>query len=266
MGKFNGYPDSVDLPEYRILPATVFGNTSNGIYHYSDHPLPIAHIKPEHLADLKTFRLTQSLSVLETFDRDLFLIRNIPMENNVKLGEPLAAGGYRIERAWVQTPGYDVRGVLTQVRSRPLDFLLDLKETVGDSEDEERIRKKADTADATSMFNHAIFGPHAHTTIVVGNHNIQAIRKEAVKVAKGVFNTLAQALTNAGLPADEIESLETAISEDESHGQTTPFEGKTGGWFTKLLGRAAKGGLKIGTDVVSTVATKALTDYFTGGV
>ena len=41
--------------------------------------------------------------------------------------------------------------------------------------------------------------------------------------------------------------------------QTEPFKGKTGNWFTNLLGCAAKGGLKIGVDAASQIATSAIT-------
>jgi hypothetical protein len=260
--ELNGYPDDVEIPEYRVLQSKVLANISNGAWRYEAHPIPIAHLKPDRRAHLEAAHLRQSLSILETFDtgkKGGFLTRDIPMEGNAKLEESLT-GGYHIERAWCQTPVHDIKGVLTQVRSRLLDFILELKQTVGDSKDEESIKRKADAADATSMFNNAIFGPNA--TVLVGNHNSQNIRNEVIQ---GNFATLAQALTKAGLPSDEIESLKAAVLEDESGGQTTPFEGKTGTWFINLLGRAAKGGLKIGTDVASKVATDALTAYFRAG-
>jgi hypothetical protein len=135
--------------------------------------------------------------------------------------------------------------------------MLELNDTVGQATTESELKQKATSVDATSMFNHAIFGPN--TTIVVGNHNRQNVRNNIIE---GNFETLAQVLTKAGIPHDEIKSLKIALSQDESNGQATPFEGKTGAWFVNLLGRAAKGGLKIGVDVASKVATDALMAYF----
>ena len=39
------------------------------------------------------------------------------------------------------------------------------------------------------------------------------------------------------------------------------FERQTGNWFTKLLGRAAKGGVAVGVDIVTGAVSKALTSY-----
>jgi hypothetical protein len=258
--ELNGYPEGSDLPEYRVLPSKVLANITNGVYRYQAHPIPIGHISQENRERLERAKIRQPTSVLETFGKDGFLTRDIPMENNRQLAKGLD-NDYHIERAWCQTPTHEVRGILTQVRSRLLDFLFDLKESVGDSQDEESIKAKADKVDATSMFNNAIFG--SNTTIVVGQHNTQLVRNE---VTKGDFSALAQTLTKIGIPADEIDNLKTAISDDQTNGHVTPFEGKTGSWFTKLLARAAKGGLAVGTDVISKVVTDALTAYFKGSV
>lgn len=257
--ELNGYPDSAVVPQYRVLQSKVLANVVSITMRYTEHPVPIGHLDPEELRHLESGELRQPLSVIENFGTTGQLSRDLPIEGNQKLGAQLANGFY-IERAWCVTPAHDIRGVLTQIRSRLLDFLLELKATIGDSKDDDSIKRKAETVDTTVTFKQTTFG--ANTTIVIGDHNTQNVRND---IARGDLNTLTTTLAKAGFPSDEIENLKAAILEDEEKGQSEPFEGMTGNWFMRLMGRAAKGGLNFGTDVASKVGTDALVSYFGGG-
>jgi hypothetical protein len=96
------------------------------------------------------------------------LSRQIPMELNRHLGKQLDAS-YQIESAWCVMATHDVKGICTQVRSRLLDFLLELKDSVGGTATESELREKSNSLDAQSMFNSAIFGPNA--TILIGHQS-----------------------------------------------------------------------------------------------
>ncbi len=190
------------------------------------------------------------------------LMREMPPETYGFLNKGLG-NGFRIERAWCQTPCHDVQGVLTQVRSRLLDFILELKENIGDTRDEQSIKQKVGAADSAAMFRQALFGNVGdYATIILGSHNTLAITN-AVNV--GDLVSLTQALTKAGFPDEEVESLRDAIADDENSGGVALSNGKTGGWLLRVMERAAKGGLKIGADVATHVATTALNKYLGGG-
>jgi hypothetical protein len=85
-----------------------------------------------------------------------------------------------------------------------------------------------------------------------------------VKNSEGDFDSLSRTLTDLGLPQDEIDSLQQAVTADRANGGKPSYEGETGNWFTRLVARAAKGGLTVGVDVVSSTVSKALTAYFGG--
>lgn len=259
--ELNGYPQEAALPSYRTLPSHVRANFSNIAARYSSHPIPIGHLDDDKQEALEKSNMRQSLAVLEECietSKNGKLARHLPMEWNGLLGRQLG-NGFEIEHAWCEISIHDVKGICTQVRSRLLDFLLELKGTVGESTSPLEIRQRVTAVDSASMFNNAIFG--SNTTIVVGHNNVQTVHND---VTKGNLNALSQALTTIGLPADEIQNLKNAIAEDEKGGGTASFEGKTGGWFTQLLGKAAKGTVKIGVDVASNTISKALTQYMGG--
>lgn len=67
-----------------------------------------------------------------------------------------------------------------------------------------------------------------------------------------------------GVPESDLEDLEKAIRADEV--QPKPADHQFGknvaNWLGDTVKKAATGVLKLGTDVITTVATKALKDYY----
>lgn len=256
--ELNGYSDNASIPEYRLLQSQVLVNASNGAYEAAGHPIPLAHLTSDQKKELEIIKMTKSISVLEEMASDTennFLIGNIPMEANSFLGQSLA-NGFKIERAWCQTSSHNLKGIFTQVRSRLLDFILGLKESIGDATNEADVLNKIDSIDAASIFSNKIYGDN--NTILIGDHNSQNVR---INIIKGDLESLSQNLIKAGVPIDEIEKLKVAIRNDEkNHGQAS-FNGNTGKWLTNLLHSAAKGALKISSDVISSVITRAITSY-----
>jgi hypothetical protein len=80
--------------------------------------------------------------------------------------------------------------------------------------------------------------------------------------SKGDIEGLVNALANAGIPDDELKELRVAIAEDERSGLIPIVsEGKTGNWFTKLLGRAVNKTIDVGVDMVSSTVAKTIAGY-----
>ena len=251
--EINGYSNESTLPAYRLLRSKVFANVSNGVYTASSHPIPIGHLTPEQKENLEQYKVRESVSVLEHLAKqEGSLARSIPMEVNYVLDQGLS-NGFQVQSAWCGTPTYYLKGILAEIRSRLLDFVLELKSSIGDIQDEDKIKEKISKTDTTNMFNSAIFG--SNTTIIFGNQNIQN------KIEKGNIQSLLESLTQLGVPSDEIQNLEVAIKEDEAAMGKISFEGKTGGWMARILSRITNGGIDLTLDVASKVITKALSNY-----
>jgi len=179
------------------------------------------------------------------------------MEANGILGRGLA-GGVRINSAWCELNEQQVAGIPINVRSRLLDFVLDLRDAIGPGADDREISEKSKSLDTQSMFGRAIFGDHA--TIIYGSGSAQI----TVNVQAGDLPSLEQELARSGLPPQEIEGLRKAISDDQANGRAS-MDGEVGNWFTGLLGKAVKGVAGVGVDVVSSTVAKALTTYLGAG-
>lgn len=254
--ELNGYPETAALPEYRILGAQVRCQAASISLRYPDMPVPISHLDKKKTDSLTKTRMHQSLTVLEDMvKKDGQLIRELPMELNGLLGQTLAHG-WSIIMAWCATPSHDVKGIMTQVRSRLLDFVLELKDSLGDiALTEETLKKEVAKIDTASMFQQAVFG--GTTNIFVGNQNLQQLQ---MNVQKGDINTLTQSLTDVGIEAEDIKALKAAIADDEKSGKAS-LEGHTGSWLMRMLTKAGKGSLKIGSEVASKVLVEALNKY-----
>lgn len=208
--ELNGY-DSIDnLPEYRILTGSVLGNISNGAWRYTNLPLPISHLDKKLRKYLETIYVTQSMAVLESYAKDDSGLKiQIAPELNPSLSKGFT-GGYNVENAWIKHPAGSMLQVITEVRSRLLDFILALSERIPGELNEEQMKEKSKEIGTSDLFNNAVFGDN--TTIVVGDRNIQHIKNT---VNKNDFDALAAELRKHSVQEEDISSLKEAIDSDQ---------------------------------------------------
>lgn len=258
--ELNGYPHDGELPEYRILPAQVLANLANMAYQVNSHPIPLGHLDDEVRGRFEAAKMYQSLAVLEklTADEEGFLESPIPMQYNGIFGGSLA-NGYKIQRVWSSIGKADVAQIFIQVRSRLLDFVLELKEQIGDNVPDQEIKKRTDSIDASSLFNNAIFGNN--TTIVVGNHNSQDITNI---IAKGNFPALAEHLKKYGIAESNIAELQTAIRSDDNTLEVSQkqFGPAVKTWLQSMLSKAVDASWNIELGVASSLLATALQNYY----
>jgi AbiTii len=258
--ELNGYSDEAAVPPYRVVSARVLANLMNPGWSMQSHPIPLGHLDPDERDRLEKSPMTASVAVIERFasDKKGRLARPIPMEANNRLSKGLG-GGFRVQQAWCELNSTEIKNILVNVRSRLLDFLLELRDSIGDVKSEADLKARANSLDTANLFNNAIFGDNA--MVIVGHRNIQSVR---TAVAKGDFDALSRTLADLGVPSAEICELEAAVRKDEAEAGRPSLGGSTGSWFTRLLGKAAQGAIDIGTDLVSTAVSKALISFIGG--
>jgi hypothetical protein len=101
-----------------------------------------------------------------------------------------------------------VKSLLTQIRNRLLDFILELSNQFPEEISDKEIKKKVKEIGIEDLFNNAIFGNN--TTIIVGNNNLNKN-----KHIKNDFNALAKILQSYNLNFQDIKELEDAIGIDK---------------------------------------------------
>ena len=258
--ELNGYSSEDQVPPYRILRTQVLANIVGMSFQANSHPIPIMHLEDSDREKLETAKITRSLSVLEKYSEsdEGRLKRPIPIEANNLLGQSLASGN-NILSAWSEIQLTDITSILTQVKSRLLDFLLELNERLPRDLGDREIKERAAKTDAKNLFNNAIFGDN--TTIVVGSSNTQRIN---TTVIKGDFTSLAKTLQEHGVEEADINSLEEAIKVDQAKGEskTGEFGTSVKEWLKNMLSKAVDASWQIELGVVSSLLASALKSFY----
>ena len=139
----------------------------------------------------------------------------------------------------------DIESMAINVRSRLLDFALELQGVVGVNADQTELVAKAKTVDTGQIFQTAIFHISGGTN-VIGSSNVQANNQQ------GDIEGLLAQVAKLGYDKAELEELRQAVLEDKSKGEKpTITEGETSKWYLKALKKVGTGVRDAGVDIVS---------------
>lgn len=258
--ELNGYPNEDEIPPYRILPAQVLANMANISFQATAHPLPTMHLEESYRENLETAKMKESLSVLEKYldSSVVSLKRPIPLEANGLLEKSLSSGTH-IQNAWSEIQLTGITSILTQVRSRLLDFLLELNEKLPSELSEEEVRKLAAKTGTENLFNNAIFGDNV--TIIVGNSNAQKVK---ATVIKNDFQSLSSALKEYGVEDKDIKALKNAIATDSSEGmlKDKQFGTSVKSWLQVMFQKALDTTWQIELGIASSLLANALQRFY----
>lgn len=258
--ELNGYESNDDVPEYRIVPSRVMANLMNMAYSASNRELPIYHLDQELRKSLEQTRFGNSIAALENLanSESDSVQRPLPIALHAKLNEPLG-NGYQVQEAWCEVTHSSLVQILTEVRSRLLDFILELSDKLPEDASDTELKEMSGEIDAKSLFNNSVIGDNA--TILVGDHSNQTVNN---KIIKGNFDSLAKHLRDNSVEEDDIQSLRRAIEEDE---QLVDHENKQYGanvklWVTEMLGKAVESVWNVNIGVAGSLIATAINSYY----
>lgn len=258
--EINGYPDEAPLPSYRVVPAHVKGNVTNNAYSYTDHPLPTMHLTKEQRKGLEELEMRDSIAVLEGLAKHdtKGLQRPLPLEYAAFFNKALT-GGYKVQQAWCDIGIGRFAQITAQVRSKLLDFLLEVSEKVGTDMSEQAVKRVAQSPEAGSMFNNAIFGDNV--TILVGHNNQQSVRNS---VERGDFESLAAFLRAKQVEEPDVTALQRAIDADSSSAEVSDkkFGPETRSWLSRMMDKAINTAWQVEIGVAGGLLTNALSKYY----
>lgn len=260
--ELNGYSKDDKVPDYRVIPSSVKITATDGFSRrWNDMPAPIGHLDKKTRDWLERNELRQSISSLESLAHSEgdSLSRNIPPEFWGKLGEKLSSG-IVVEFAHCEISKAQLQGVLTQIRSRLLDFVLELEATLPRNASDEDVREITKKVHVGNLLNNAMFGPN--TTIVIGDNNRQNLSFSVIQT--GDFSSLATFLKSRGVSDQDIGDLKTAIDED---GTQVDTENKQYGprvkeWLKRMLAKAVETSWQVEVGVASSLLANALQHYY----
>jgi hypothetical protein len=260
--EINGYPESVNLPDYRIVGTRILADLNNGYRMYNAYPLPISYLGREDYVDATTSEVKLSISQIEDLVTNAgeshILQQPIPLDYALVKYCKAIQGEYEITRCYKEIALHNFTSILTQVRSRLLDFILELTDHVSEIHGEKTMTEKLKNIDTSSLFRNSIFGDN--TVINFGNENEISVKNHVVK---NDLELLKKYLEDHGFPQSDIRDLEVAIDADGPIASKQVEYGQSvSKWLANIASKAANGMLGIGIAAATQAATAALKKYY----
>ena len=236
--ELNGYPDYENMPEYRVTRITAkgiflgpFGAQING------QPLASGVLEEPHRWWATTAYLTEPVSSYERLvddpEKDGYATMNWPADMTAHYQNKFIQG-YALNRAWQEIPMGAIASVVDTVRTRILQFALEIRREIGTGESIDRPPEAEKVEKAVQTI---IYGGTNIIQSTVGN-NAQFVGQQMV--VEGDFYSLSERLRQSGVDNEDIASLESAITEDKKEGAERGFGSRVAGWLQKTGGLAGR--------------------------
>ncbi|GEM_PF-959088 len=264
--ELKGYDKEDTLPEYRLLPSQPFAYISNG-YHYKERQaLPTSHLSSDLEKSFILQNVANSINVLESLlkSEGNTLTKTYGPEYyglfDDQLGHNWSVGGL-----WIETSKDLMKDVLFQVKSRLLDFLLDMSSQVSGDEIQE-----SEHPQISELFRNTVLGGKGdmenkttigdNNTIIIGSDNKTDI---SINVTKNDFESLKKELLKHNVLTEDLESLKSAIDSD---GQELSVEQGVGSnvssWIGNMVSKAASKVWDIELTLAAGVLDKSIRNYY----
>jgi hypothetical protein len=260
--EIDGYSDDLELPDYRIVKATIFANITNGYYYQNHFALPIGYLTDEEYTDATHSKVTISIGQVEQIvinaEKGTNLKQDIPIDYaQYKYGKGLQKS-YFISACYKQMALHSFVGILTQVRSRLLSFLLELSDQISTFPENQSMEDKLKRVDTEGLFRNIVLGDNS--VVNFGNQNTISIHNEVVK---GDINSLKESLLKKGFKDSDLDDLEVALNDDGPIARREVGYGKNvSSWFSRMAAKATEASWGIGIAVVTDAINEGLKQYY----
>lgn len=261
--ELNGYANNDNLPKYRILHVNSYGYFCGPFQSgWRNAPIPPSCI-PENLRKLATTHyFIGPVSALEDLVRGQTsgnLQSPWDPDMTALVGEQIYEGMNCLS-AWRMIPRNSIVGVLDTIRTRILNFVLEIESQYPDAGEATSGKEPVPQERVNQVFNTLIMGNVGN--LATGSRDSQQSSVVNVNVLEGDFESLRSYLNELGIAPEDIEDLNQALSKDKSEvDEKKGIGNNVSKWVGKIIGKASAGALTVATSVASGLITKALSKY-----
>ena len=250
--ELNGYFDGKEVPKYRIKIVDSYGTLVGSFgRQMSNVVLPLHNLPPKIAEALSIARFEQGVdslqALLEGSKNNKGVFASWPPEIIARY-----QGKFYVEMnlisAYKAIPKATIRGVLSAIRNRVLEFVLKISEDLGDELGAIPKSREAN-AKVENIFNTHIYGD--------GNRiatNCESVDQSVfVQLCKGNWDILSASLTALNVSAEDQALLKKALREEPPTGPTS-FGSKVSSWLGKVV-------TNISTATAAQIIVKAISNY-----
>lgn len=208
--ELNGYDNLDNLPNYRKIDCIVLGSFQNYTTRYTNQILPIMHLNEKELNFFTKINYTDSISSIEDISsKEDHIYFAIELEFAPLLMKKIDPS-FSVINLKRQVSKSKFLAVRTQIRSRLLDFILDISEKIPKNINDDNIKSKSKEINIKEIFNNTILDGN-NITINIGNNN-----QNNSSNVKNDFNNLFHKLKNYELESKDLDSLKNSIEKDKT--------------------------------------------------
>lgn len=258
--ELNGYSARGDLPPYRELYTPLLGTFSGPFgSSISNYSIPVSMLPEMMHKNAQNLPMAQPLREIETLATSASdqLRHGWPAEAVLLARDNLQlTGGYVLIELYQPISQSKLEGIVDSVRTRFVDFLLGLQ------------RLNADILESESALNDLPADKVAQTfsVTVFGNNNVIASQSTVgdISVPSVQHNdreSLKRFLARAGLSAEDLSELDTALDEDGEPEKRTMGK-RMQNWTGKMLGNAVSGSWKTALTTAPEILKEAIFRYY----
>lgn len=255
--ELGGYLDKEKVPSYRWFHPTNLGTFSGPFQSGVKNMVLPTYNLPDVVKDFAEnqffFHGVGELEALEAQTAGSHQ-RKWPQEMVMLARDAISMqGGMVLIDAYQPIPAHVISGILDQVKTKLLDFVLGLQERNITSEDLDN--RTVEPGSVRNLFNITIYGDR--NIVASGEY----VNQQVNPVEKGDIDSLLSCLRQLEVDNDDLTDLEAAVSAepDPPGGQYGP---RVRAWLGGMISKAASRTWKIGVETASKVLTDALNDYY----
>lgn len=263
--EISGYVTKNDLPEYRNnISSFLKGTYINGNMKYSNQPIPTLGLGPMFEDSLNKTYFLQSISILENYSNeettDIFEspipaeIVGFIEENWRKLGNSYL----QLVNVNKIIPKSSYTQIVTIVRNKLLDFMLEIDAQFGNITEIDQLKKKPELI--TKIVNKTIINNIGDGNI--SNTGDNATIKANIKISKGNKEQLLEKLKSKRVNDEDAVELIEVIDKDSVDMNSREFGPQVKRWITKMLGKSVEGTWDIGIEVAGGFLLELIKDYY----
>jgi hypothetical protein len=255
----NGYPDHVEVPDYRIWHLEVKGHFSgpfgSGI---ENAPIPLACLPMEVRKHYQRYECRQSIASIESTLKET--TTGIIKVSTGDLALTLGMKIYKYQncvQAWAEFGAGNLIELVNAVRNRILDFALAVwKEAPNAGEPEADTSSNIEATKLTQIFNTTVYGGSAK---VVGTATASSI---LLNIVPGDFSSLEAILRKKGVHEHDITDLQAALEEEKEPKSDQGFGPKVSAWISKMMGKAAEGSWNISLSAAGNILSEIISKFY----
>ncbi|MBB5645741.1 hypothetical protein [Pedobacter cryoconitis] len=258
-GELNGYEESASLPDYRSTEGFPMGNYVNRNWKYTSSAISIAHLDKEQTENLTCIFMRDSISAVEKLTTQQGIKISLSSHKKYYLEQSIINLGnphFQILNVHLEIPATFLTNILAVVRSRLLEFMLEIETQFGQETEIEDLKSK--NAQVTHILHTTINNNGDGNVITSGSNNeISA----DITINKGNKEQLINNLEKHAVDQNDIKKL-TAIIDNHISEQIDSYSNDVNNWIKNMLVKAVDGSWNVKISNAGFILSNIIGKYY----